>query len=233
MTQATKNDNKVNVSSNDGSKKQEIPNANSTTIVTNCPNCSVEGRAPWMKIALEEYRKYKGIKETVNPLADRVREYHKIGSSSPKFGPDKPWCASFVNWVLKQAKVKNWGTASSQGPITDKQKRMKKIDIPVYGAIIMLTNYQKGTMQSIGQGHVTFLYGETEDGKHYIGLGGNQGDSITLGKFKKTGISYSSKTFDQRFVALYLPSDYVIKESDKLTKKDIYPNDMSKIDKTR
>ena len=233
VTQATKNDNKVNVSSNDGSKKQEIPNANSTTIVTNCPNCSVEGRAPWMKIALEEYRKYKGIKETVNPLADRVREYHKIGSSSPKFGPDKPWCASFVNWVLKQAKVKNWGTASSQGPITDKQKSMKKIDIPVYGAIIMLTNYQKGTMQSIGQGHVTFLYGETEDGKHYIGLGGNQGDSITLGKFKKTGISYSSKTFDQRFVALYLPSDYVIKESDKLTKKDIYPNDMSKIDKTR
>ena len=233
VTQATKNDNKVNVSSNDGSKKQEIPSANSTTIVTNCPNCSVEGRAPWMKIALEEYRKYKGIKETVNPLADRVREYHKIGSSSPKFGPDKPWCASFVNWVLKQAKVKNWGTASSQGPITDKQKSMKKIDIPVYGAIIMLTNYQKGTMQSIGQGHVTFLYGETEDGKHYIGLGGNQGDSITLGKFKKTGISYSSKKFDQRFVALYLPSDYVIKESDKLTKKDIYPNDMSKIDKTR
>ena len=233
VTQATKNDNKANASSNDGSKKQEIPKANNTTTITNCPNCNVESRAPWMKIALEEYRKYKGIKETVNPLANKVREYHKIGSSLPEKGPETAWCASFVNWVLKQAKVKNWGTASSQGPITDKQKRMKKIDTPVYGAIIMLTNYEKGTMQSIGQGHVTFLYGETEDGKYYIGLGGNQGDSITLGKFKKTGISYSAKTFDQRFVALYLPSDYEIKESDKLTKKDIYPNDIAKIDNTR
>ncbi len=232
-TQATKNDNKTNASSNDGSKKQEIPKANSTTTITNCPNCNVGERAPWMKIALEEYKKYKGIKETVNPLADRVREYHKIGSSLPKAGPGTAWCASFVNWVLKQAKVKNWGTASSQGPITDKQKRMKKIDTPVYGAIIMLTNYKKGTMQSIGQGHVTFLYGETEDRQHYIGLGGNQGDSITLGKFKKTGVSYSSKSFDQRFVALYLPSDYEIKESDKLTGKDIYPNDIAKIDNTR
>lgn len=233
VTQATKNDNKANASSNDGSKKQEIPKANSTTTITNCPNCNVGERAPWMKIALEEYKKYKGIKETVNPLADRVREYHKIGSSLPKAGPGTAWCASFVNWVLKQAKVKNWGTASSQGPITDKQKRMKKIDTPVYGAIIMLTNYKKGTMQSIGQGHVTFLYGETEDRQHYIGLGGNQGDSITLGKFKKTGVSYSSKSFDQRFVALYLPSDYEIKESDKLTGKDIYPNDIAKIDNTR
>lgn len=225
VTQATKNDNKTNSSSNDGSKKQEIPKANSTTTITNCPNCNVGERAPWMKIALEEYNKYKGLKETVNPLADRVREYHKIGSSLPKAGPETSWCASFVNWVLKQAKVKNWGTAAAQGVASS--SNMVKTDKLVYGAIILLKNHNKATGVATWSGHVTFLVGTDKNGD-YIGLGGNQSNQLKKSIYRRNG---SSSPFTvggvqvvQKFSGFYLPKDYVVKESDYLTEKDIYTN---------
>ena len=225
VIQATKNDNKTNVSSNDGSKKQEIPKANSTTTITNCPNCNVGERAPWMKIALEEYNKYKGMKENQNPLADKVREYHKIGSSLPKAGPETSWCASFVNWVLKQAKVKNWGTAAAQG--VESSSNMVKTDKLVYGAIILLKNHNKATGVATWSGHVTFLVGTDKNGD-YIGLGGNQGDQLKKSTYRRSG---SSSPFTvggvqvvQKFSGFYLPRDYVVKESDYLTEKDIYTN---------
>lgn len=225
VTQAIKNDNKANASSNEGSKKQEIPKANSTTTVTNCPNCSVEGRAPWMKIALEEYNKYKGFKENQNPLADRVREYHKIGSSLPQKGPETSWCASFINWVLKQAKVKNWGTAAAQGVASS--SNMVKTDKLVYGAIILLKNYNKATGVATWSGHVTFLVGIDKNGD-YIGLGGNQGDQLKKSTYRRSGPSSSFTVGGvqvvQKFSGFYLPKDYVLKESDYLTEKDIYTN---------
>ena len=225
VTQATKNDNKANASSNDESKKQEIPKANSTTTITNCPNCNVGERAPWMKIALEEYNKYKGMKENQNPLADKVREYHKIGSSLSKAGPETSWCASFVNWVLKQAKVKNWGTAAAQG--VESSSNMVKTDKLVYGAIILLKNHNKATGAATWSGHVTFLVGTDKNGD-YIGLGGNQGDQLKKSIYRRNGSSSPFKVGGvqvvQRFSGFYLPRDYVVKESDYLTEKDIYTN---------
>ena len=104
---------------------------------------------------------------------------------------------------------------------------MLKTDKLVYGAIILLKNHNKATGVATWSGHVTFLVGTDKNGD-YIGLGGNQGDQLKKSTYRRSG---SSSPFTvggvqvvQKFSGFYLPRDYVVKESDYLTEKDIYTN---------
>ncbi|MBF4805897.1 MAG: TIGR02594 family protein [Pseudoleptotrichia goodfellowii] len=207
----------------------------------NCPVCQGENcecvkdeRAPWMKIALEEYEKYKGINESKDPLKSRIEKvYHKEGGGITA-NSSVAWCASFVNWCLMQVGLNNWHSASSQAIIEN--KNMKKIEEPVYGAIITMKNYVAKTGKEHFTGHSTFLFGETEDKEFYIGLGGNQSNQLKFSKYRKTGISSSftlkGVRYNQKFYGLYIPNDYDVKEIDKLTDEDICPNDLTEIDTT-
>ncbi|WP_128332201.1 hypothetical protein [Apibacter sp. HY039] len=77
-------------------------------------------------------------------------------------------------------------------------------------------------------GHVTLVYGKLLDKNTYIGLGGNQGDMITLSpNYKYDGkpfYSYTEKGVKvyKKFRGFYKPKGYLIKEEDKLNANDEY-----------
>ena len=86
-----------------------------------------------------------------------------------------------------------------------------KIDKPVYGALMVMRNYVAETGKFAGSGHITFVYGQTANG-HIAGLGGNQGDSVKLSPYAKSGVSASFKLnktkMEQKFHAFYIPATY-------------------------
>lgn len=140
--------------------------------LTNPAPTSADLGAPWITTAEREI----GQKEVAGAKANpRIMEYHKASKHWAKDDSDKEnaWCGSFVAWVLKQHgfeapahayRAKSWagfGTA------------LKK---PVYGAICCKS-------RSSG-GHVAFIVGQSRDEKHYFMLGGNQGDSVNITRYK-------------------------------------------------
>ncbi|MGM5629495.1 hypothetical protein O2K51_01235 [Apibacter raozihei] len=75
-------------------------------------------------------------------------------------------------------------------------------------------------------GHVTLVYGKLLDKNTYIGLGGNQGDMITLSpNYQFHGKAFPmnrKKTAYKIFRGFYKPKGYLIKEEDKLNANDEY-----------
>lgn len=138
---------------------------------------------PWMVILESEYLKYRGQKEyTKNgALNKKIIEYHKLGG-----GIDAtyltPWCASFACWILRKVGRINFPTPSSQ----NLRNILKKIDKAKYGAILILTKYDKnGKITNFG--HVTFITDVTDDGRCFMCLGGNQNNEIKYCKYKANG----------------------------------------------
>ncbi|MBV8646712.1 TIGR02594 family protein [Paludibacterium sp.] len=162
-------------------------------------------RAPWMKIAFEEAHKWAGkdendITKTSNYHAldgirsgswkDRKGNAHDFKSLRNDTG--SPWCASFVNYCLRQAKyAMSANPAGSNSFVQD--KNFVKVDAPIYGA---LSVWKKG-----GEGHVAFCYGIDTVTGEVICLGGNQDDRITfmLGKSGTT----------KKLVGYFVPKAYV------------------------
>ena len=138
---------------------------------------------PWMVILESEYLKYRGQKEYTRNggLNKKIIEYHKIGG-----GIDAtyltPWCASFTCWILRKVERINFTTPSSQ----NLRNILKKIDKAKYGAILILSRYNKnGERTSFG--HVTFITDITDDGRCFLCLGGNQNNEIKYCKYKAKG----------------------------------------------
>lgn len=129
-------------------------------------------RAPWMEVACEEAKRWAGKKEDE---ITKERNYHALLNTGLKtlVGNANPWCASFVNWCLKQA-----GYPSTSSPASSQSFRRDKnyiaIDKPVYGAIVVFTD-----AHNPARGHVGFLYAFDEKEKPIV-LGGNQSDTINF-----------------------------------------------------
>ncbi|GAB2844861.1 hypothetical protein GCM10027277_11040 [Pseudoduganella ginsengisoli] len=165
-----------------------------------------QARAPWMAIAIVEARRFAGKEEDV---ITKDENYHKdIGVG--KNLVTAPWCASFVNYCLMSAHAPFERSASSQFPVWS--KKFIKIDEPVYGALMVMRNYVKKTGQSNGTGHVTFVYGQSENGS-IAGLGGNQGNSIKISEYQRTGVSsefmLKGVKMQQKFHGFYIPATYL------------------------
>lgn len=131
-------------------------------------------RAPWMEYALAEAKRWAGKKEDE---ITKKNNYHKLvnpkGGLNTLVGNSNPWCASFVNWCLKQGGHQiSHSPASSQSFLSD--KNFVRLDKPVYGAIVVWSNYVEATGKPDGSGHVGFLYGTNAV------LGGNQSDAINF-----------------------------------------------------
>jgi len=141
-------------------------------------------RAPWLEIAWQEYGKYKGIKETAEPLASRIREYFSI-TNQPKYGPEREWCAAFVNWCMIQAGYgiragydgERWTEKSVERPAhvrygwwPDSWANGEDHGKPFVGAIAVIRYSER-------RGHVGFVVGEVGD-KFIALLGGNQRDTV-------------------------------------------------------
>ncbi|MBC9208268.1 TIGR02594 family protein [Roseomonas aerophila] len=134
-----------------------------------------DGSAPWMAIAENELGVAEIPGRQHNP---RIVEYHM--TTSLQAGDDEtPWCASFVNWVMRQAGYsgtnsaaakswKGWGSASGGR----------------YGAITVLRRQRSGHDASTGSSsgfHVGFMTKQTAG--HIQLLGGNQGNMVKLSNF--------------------------------------------------
>jgi uncharacterized protein (TIGR02594 family) len=138
----------------------------------------------WMQTAENEL----GVKEIVgsghNP---RVLEYH---ATTGGFKTDEvPWCASFVNWVMKTSG--NGGTGSAAAMSwknygTDAGR-------PGYGAIAVFS-------YGGGKGHVGFVVGK--QGNKVLILGGNQSNMVKISSFGTSKI-----------VAYVYPSGYDVPEA--------------------
>lgn len=161
--------------------------------------------APWMPVAIEEAKKWAGKKEDV---ITKTGNFHKrVGLGGNMVST--PWCASFANYCLMTAGAPYEKSASSQ--FATVSKKFKKIDKPVYGALMVMRNYFAGTNKAQGTGHVTFVYGKTADGD-IAGLGGNQNDRLKLSPYKTSGVSaeFELKGIDleQKFHGFYIPVTY-------------------------
>lgn len=114
----------------------------------------------------------------------RIIEYH---ATTGKFKDDEtPWCASFVNWVLKNSGQSGTGSASALS-FKNYGKKLKK---PAYGSIGVIS-------WGGGKGHVGFVVGK-QNGKILL-LGGNQGDSVKVSSFAESN-----------FVSFVVPGDYEV-----------------------
>ena len=88
------------------------------------------------------------------------------------------WCASFINYCLKEKNYAYTKDPSSQYP-TKYPENFVKISKPVYGTNVVY----KHTNSNYGTGYVGLLYAKL-DNRDYAVLGRNQGDSITLNTHK-------------------------------------------------
>ena len=164
--------------------------------------------APWMRVAIDEAKKWAGKPEAI--ITDTDGNFHKrLGLGGNTSMVITPWCASFVNYCLMTAGAPYEKSPSSQ--FATRSRKFKKIDKPVYGALMVMRNYLQGTDTTDGTGHVTFVYGKTADG-HIAGLGGNQGNQLKLSPYKVVGVSSKfklrGKWLEQKFHGFYIPVTY-------------------------
>ncbi|RIK82104.1 MAG: TIGR02594 family protein [Planctomycetota bacterium] len=133
------------------------------------------GEPAWMQIARREI----GVRETAGAAHNpRVIEYH--GATSLKATTDETaWCASFVNWCLKQAGVMGTNSAAAASFVT-----WGKQTAPQPGAVCVIYNAAAANSSLSRSGnHVGFLVEETPNA--YVLLGGNQSDSVKISNFGK------------------------------------------------
>jgi uncharacterized protein (TIGR02594 family) len=165
--------------------------------------------APWMPIAFAEGKRWGGADEEV---ITTKRNYHKEIDTVGKLHT-VPWCASFVNYCLKESGTPFVDSQSSQFPTSS--KKFIKVKRPVYGAILVMRNYYVDTGKYADGGHVAFVYAKTND-TTIAAIGGNQGDTVKLSPYKTVGVSSRfTKTVkkvkrkcEQRFHGFYVPATY-------------------------
>lgn len=124
----------------------------------------------WVGVA----RTYIGLKE-IRGGAHNSDIMQWIANLGGWFKDDEtPWCGTFIAECLRasnRAYPKHWYRALAYADYGTKLPK------PAYGSI--------GVMGRTGGGHVTFIVGETDDGRYLVGLGGNQSDAVNLMKFDK------------------------------------------------
>jgi len=191
-----------------------------------------DGVAPWMKYAVAEAKRWKGLEEDI---IGKTINYHKEIKNSLQslVGTDNAWCASFANWCLLQAgypiqnpkekffvdriaaTARAEGFRNLRGAKTKPQQKYEdvpfidnplyeKIDNPIYGAIGVV-------VKPSGQGsHVGFVYGKC--GKNEICLlGGNQGHTIKFTSYAEKELEYKvgNKIRKSNHLEFYLPTAYM------------------------
>ena len=128
----------------------------------------------WLTIANLEL----GTEEVPGPDDNpRIVEYHE--SCDDTVSDDEvAWCSSFVNWCMEKAG--HTGTRSRSA------RSWLKWGVPLnealYGCVVVLWRSSPDSWK----GHVGFWLGEDED--YVIMLGGNQGNEVSVRRYRKDRI---------------------------------------------
>lgn len=135
------------------------------------------GEARWMRVAEGEI----GVRERPGPGQEnrRIVEYHATTSLRAK-SDEVPWCASFVNWVMKQVNIRGTGSAAAASFL----QWGRPLDEPRPGCVAVIK--RKGQTSDAATGsatgnHVAFYLSHTAT--HIKLLGGNQGDAVKVSEY--------------------------------------------------
>jgi uncharacterized protein (TIGR02594 family) len=133
--------------------------------------------APWLDIATVEL----GVHEDARPGKEtkRIVDYHQ--TTTLKATTDEvPWCASFVNWAMCQAKLKGTNSAAAKSWLDWGQK----LSAGRLGAVtvIKLKTLRKDAATGSASGyHVAFYISSNKT--HLRLLGGNQRNRVKFSDF--------------------------------------------------
>ncbi|EEG33154.1 phage associated protein [Neisseria flavescens] len=135
---------------------------------------------PW----IAEARKYLGTHEKVNGKSNPVllamlQEMGKFNREQKAWWKetDTPWCGLFVGYCLGKAGravIKDWYRAKAWA-----SAGLTKLAKPAYGCIAVKSRQ--------GGGHVFFVVGKNAKGQ-ILGLGGNQGNTVSIVPFNAADI---------------------------------------------
>ncbi len=131
----------------------------------------------WMRIAEAEL----GVHETPGPQAtQRIIEYDSA-TSLKATSDEVPWCAAFVNWVLRGCGIPGTNSAAAKSFANWGEH----CDGSQIGAVVVIQQRTAGQDPATGSGsgyHVAFLAAPLQ-GDHVQLLGGNQHDSVKISSF--------------------------------------------------
>jgi len=164
-------------------KRKEGNYATGTKVIFKVDQCgkikdtgmALAGKAPWMPFAFPEIGQKAIAGSENNP---RISEYFNESSNGKGLNEGTNWCGAFVSWVFAQAGYLP-PPLSCRSAMWQFWKQLDKSE-PIYGAAAVI-DWGDNELASAdgknvgGDGHITFVIGKTEDGKHYYCLGGNQG----------------------------------------------------------
>jgi len=158
-------------------------------------------------IAVELTQKHQVKRAYIKGIDDYNRKKRGL---NPRNSELISWCGTYINYVMKKSGYKTFSTAFRA---KDWTKYGKKVSIPIYGAIGVMTR-PKG-------GHVSFVMGvdNVKNPKYVYMLGGNQwgySNNIPWGtKTTKNGKSYiKSVLYPSRYnlsdwnLGFYVPYSY-------------------------
>lgn len=129
----------------------------------------------WISIAEEELGETEIAGKKHNP---RILEYHATTGGAKE--DETAWCASYVNWVLKESGYEGAGSAWSHAWKSWGDGLSK----PAVGAVAFI-DWGKVDPKKTGKGHVGFVVGKTAKNRIVL-LGGNQGDQVKYAAFKES-----------------------------------------------
>lgn len=127
--------------------------------------------------------------------------YYLSNATGKKITENTPWCAAFINSILKDAKIKHSKKLNARS-ILDLGKAVK---VPEVGDLVV---FWRSSVEG-WQGHAGFYVREL--GNVIYVLGGNQGNKVSIAPYPK------SQLLGFRDVASGLTK--IIKETKKTTKK--------------
>ncbi len=132
--------------------------------------------APWLTIAAAEIGQREIVGERHNA---RIIEYH--GSTGLRATTDEvPWCASFVNWCVRQAGLRGSNSALASRWLSWGEECTE----PRAGAVAVIYNASAANSALSRTGnHVGFLLRQTE--QHFVLLGGNQSNRVRVSSFAR------------------------------------------------
>lgn len=152
---------------------QHAPRSRTTAADESVPQVA---DAPWLAIAAEEI----GQREIVGARHNaRIIEYHRT-TGLRATDDETPWCASFVNWCIREAGLAGTNSALASSWLTWGEP----CDMPRPGAVAVIYNASAANSALSRTGnHVGFLLRQTE--QHFVLLGGNQSNRVRVSSFAR------------------------------------------------
>jgi uncharacterized protein (TIGR02594 family) len=127
----------------------------------------------WLKLAQDEM----GVEE-IDGSEDnpRIMEYFSTSGGTWVKNDETPWCGAFVGYAMATS-----GHSLPKEPLRARAWLAwgTPIEQPVLGCVVIL---KRGNNPQ--QGHVGFFMQATKDGKGVLVLGGNQGNRVSIQRFK-------------------------------------------------